>query len=167
MINWTKLKLATALAAIATIGGAGGVWSIQHALAEEHALVPLADKPQPAAVKSQKATGVSGIDDAPPVVISTSPQAGVADVDPATTELKVTFSKDMKDGSWAWAQMADDTFPHTTGKPHYLADHRTCVLPVKLQPGKTYGSFPVRTSSVTNNVSARITASPVRVKTSR
>ena len=24
------------------------------------------------------------------------------------------------------------------GKPKYLADKRTCVLPVKLEPGKTY-----------------------------
>src|SRR5438105_487661 len=136
MRTWTKLKLAFVV--IATVAGAGGIWSIQHAVAEEHRIVPMADKPQPAATKNQKPGPVTGIGDAPPVVVSTSPQAGVADVDPATTELKVTFSKDMKDGSWAWAQMADDTFPHTTGKPHYLADHRTCVLPVKLEPGHAY-----------------------------
>ena len=34
--------------------------------------------------------------------------------------------------------MSNDTFPKTTGKPHYEADHRTCVLPVKLEAGKTY-----------------------------
>jgi RNA polymerase sigma-70 factor (ECF subfamily) len=25
-----------------------------------------------------------------------------------------------------------------SGKPKYLSDKRTCVLPVKLEPGKTY-----------------------------
>jgi RNA polymerase sigma-70 factor (ECF subfamily) len=31
-----------------------------------------------------------------------------------------------------------DTYPKTTGKPRWMADDRTCVLPVKLDPGKTY-----------------------------
>ena len=26
----------------------------------------------------------------------------------------------------------------STGKPHYLQDKRTCVMPVKLKSGKTY-----------------------------
>lgn len=34
-----------------------------------------------------------------------------------------------------WGQ---NTFPKTTGKPHYDSDHRTCILPVKLEPGHTY-----------------------------
>jgi RNA polymerase sigma-70 factor (ECF subfamily) len=34
--------------------------------------------------------------------------------------------------------MSKEMFPETTGKPRYLEDKRTCVLPVKLQPGKTY-----------------------------
>ena len=28
--------------------------------------------------------------------------------------------------------------PETTGQPRYLEDGRTCVLPVKLQPGRFY-----------------------------
>jgi RNA polymerase sigma-70 factor (ECF subfamily) len=54
------------------------------------------------------------------------------------TEIRATFSKDMADESWSWAQISDETFPQVTGKIHYEKDKRTCVLPVKLEPGKTY-----------------------------
>jgi len=30
------------------------------------------------------------------------------------------------------------SFPESAGEPHYLPDRRTCVIPVKLEPGKTY-----------------------------
>ena len=30
-------------------------------------------------------------------------EAGVTDVDPVTTEIRVTFSKEMQDGSWSWS----------------------------------------------------------------
>jgi RNA polymerase sigma-70 factor (ECF subfamily) len=74
-----------------------------------------------------------------PVVVKTEPQAGDTKVDAANvTEIKVTFSKEMKNGSWSWSQISKETFPQTTGKPHYDKDQRTCVLPVKLEPGKTY-----------------------------
>jgi RNA polymerase sigma-70 factor (ECF subfamily) len=74
----------------------------------------------------------------PPVVVKTVPEAGTADVDPKLTEIKVTFSKDMLDGSWSWVTHMKASFPKEDGKPKYLADKRTCVLPVKLEPGKTY-----------------------------
>jgi len=60
----------------------------------------------------------------PPVVVQAVPEAGSADVDPTVAEIKVTVSK--------------DSFPDVTGKPHYLPDKRTCVLPVQLKPGTTY-----------------------------
>lgn len=74
----------------------------------------------------------------PPVVVSAVPAAGSADVDPKLTEIKVTFSKDMEDGSWSWVTLSKESFPTVDGKIKYLADKRTCVLPVKLEPGKTY-----------------------------
>jgi hypothetical protein len=73
-----------------------------------------------------------------PVVVETSPKTGAIDVDPTLPEIRVIFSKAMLDQSWSWSQTSDETFPETTGEPHYLADGKTCVLPVKLQPGKTY-----------------------------
>jgi RNA polymerase sigma-70 factor (ECF subfamily) len=84
-------------------------------------------------------------DDAPtvknsaPVVVRTEPQAGDTKVDAAAVkEIKVTFSKEMKDASWSWSQISKESFPEMTGKPHYDKDKRTCVLPVKLEAGKTY-----------------------------
>jgi len=75
---------------------------------------------------------------APPVVVKTVPQSGASDVDADLKSIQVTFSKDMADGSWSWVQLADETFPKVDGKPKYEANKRTCVLPVKLEPGKTY-----------------------------
>ena len=78
------------------------------------------------------------LESVPPVVVKTIPEAGAADVDPKLTEIKVTFSKPMQDGSWSWATLSRESFPKMGGKPKYLKDKRTCVLPVKLEPGKTY-----------------------------
>lgn len=75
---------------------------------------------------------------APPVVVKAIPEAGTDGVDPALTEIKVTYSKDMMDHSWSLSTWGTDTFPPTTGKPHYLPDKRTCVLPVHLKSGKMY-----------------------------
>lgn len=75
----------------------------------------------------------------PPSVVKTVPQAGDTAVDPALKEIQVTFSKDMiTDRMWSFCQISKETFPKTGGQIHYLDDKRTCVLPVKLEPGKTY-----------------------------
>lgn len=78
------------------------------------------------------------LESAPPVVVKTVPVAGTTEVDPALTEIKVTYSKAMQDGSWSWSTWGEENYPEATGKPHYLGDARTCVLPVKLQPNKFY-----------------------------
>jgi len=74
----------------------------------------------------------------PPVVVKTVPEAGAGEVEAKLTEIKVTFSKDMLDAHWSWAEHSKESYPKTDGEPKYLADKRTCVLPVKLEPGKTY-----------------------------
>lgn len=74
----------------------------------------------------------------PPVVVKTVPQAGDLQVDPALTEIQVTFSKKMTDGSWSWSSVSNETTPEMPGEPHYLKDKKTCVLPVKLEPGHAY-----------------------------
>jgi RNA polymerase sigma-70 factor (ECF subfamily) len=80
-----------------------------------------------------------GVDLMPPVVINTVPQSGDTGVDPSKTSIKVTFSKRMKTNNmWSWVKVSDETFPEITGKIQYLADEKTCILPVKLEPGKTY-----------------------------
>ncbi|UCD16318.1 MAG: Ig-like domain-containing protein [Candidatus Zixiibacteriota bacterium] len=78
------------------------------------------------------------IDSMPPVVIETIPIAGDLTVDPNTTEICVSFSKDMRTDIWSWVQVNDNTFPDITGEIKYLDDNRTCILPVKLKPGKAY-----------------------------
>jgi RNA polymerase sigma-70 factor (ECF subfamily) len=81
------------------------------------------------------------VQDAPPVVVKTVPEAGTDDVDPGLKEIKVTFSKPMADESWSWSTAPDNgDFPTIPdgAKISYQKDKKTCVLPVKLEPGKTY-----------------------------
>ena len=91
-----------------------------------------------AGAQRNRGGGGLNVKTARPVVVETVPRGGATDVDPGLTEIKVTFSKDMQNGNWAFAQLSKDTYPQTTDKPRYLDDKRTCVLPVKLEPGKTY-----------------------------
>ena len=81
------------------------------------------------------------IETVPPVVVKTVPQAGASDVDPDLREIRVTFSKAMVDKSWSWSTLSRDSFPKVIGEIHYLPDRRTCVLPVKLEPGRTYATW--------------------------
>lgn len=75
----------------------------------------------------------------PPVVIKTSPVSGDLHVDAAKTkEIRVTFSKEMLDNSWSWVQLSDDTNPKITGNIRYDKEHKTCIAPVTLEPGRTY-----------------------------
>jgi serine/threonine protein kinase len=74
----------------------------------------------------------------PPVVVETFPPAGARDVLPGEVEIRVRFSKDMAGNSWTWSTAWENSTPETIGPPHYLDDHRTCVLKVKLEPGRTY-----------------------------
>ncbi len=78
------------------------------------------------------------LESAPPVVVKTVPEAGSGEVDPKTNEVRVTFSKAMQDKSWSWSTASKESYPETAGDPKYAEDQRTCVLPVKLRPGKTY-----------------------------
>jgi len=146
MMTWTKLKIAAAVVTVVSVGGTGGFFAVQHAVAAERA--PAASSPgaKPQAAESDSAKldkkdnmGITSVSDAPPVIISSTPQAGATDVDAsAVTEIKVTFSKDMELRNFSWVRFGKDTFPTTTGKPRFEDDKRTCVLPVKLEPGHPY-----------------------------
>jgi RNA polymerase sigma-70 factor (ECF subfamily) len=74
----------------------------------------------------------------PPVVIQTVPESGAINIDPALNEIRCTFSKPMQNGSWSWNVWNKENFPQRVGEPRYLSDRRTCVLPVKLEPGRVY-----------------------------
>jgi len=136
MMAWTKAKVAAAVVMGAVmVGGTGGIVAMNRGAAAG-APTPV---PGGAPVAEEQGEGKSvSLAAVPPVVVKTEPQAGASGVDPATKEIKVTFSKDMKDGSWSWSTLSQESFPKTTGKPRYLGDKRTCVLPVELKPGQTY-----------------------------
>lgn len=77
------------------------------------------------------------IRDTSPQITKTIPARGATDVDPATTEISITFDRDMGKGmSWTGAA---PLFPPVdrTRKAHWV-DARTCVLPVKLEKGAYY-----------------------------
>jgi Bacterial Ig-like domain len=93
----------------------------------------------PVFVGTAQTTGTPTVESVAPVVVKTIPEAGAKDVAPGVVEIKVTFSKEMADGSWSWATAWKDSTPEGIGKPRYEADQKTCVLKVKLEPGKTYG----------------------------
>ncbi len=75
--------------------------------------------------------------DGPPHIVATSPKAGVTDVDPALREITVTFDRDMG-GSMSWTGGGPDMPKSPAGAKAHWRNKRTCVLPVKLQPGHDY-----------------------------
>ena len=83
-------------------------------------------------------TGEISVKAQPPSVVKTVPTAGDTSVDPALKEISVTFSKDMKTNHmWSVCQISKESFPESAGQIHYT-NNRTCVMPVKLEPGRTY-----------------------------
>ena len=85
----------------------------------------------------------------PPVVVRTIPESGDAGVDPALTQITVTFSKEMRGRAWSWVTLSKESFPQITGEIHYLPGNRTCVAPVKLEPDHTYAIY-LNTDRFTN-----------------
>jgi hypothetical protein len=75
----------------------------------------------------------------PAVVVKTVPESGSKNVTPGEVEIKVTFSKEMMDGSWSWSTAWQGSAPEMAAKPRYEKDGKTCVLKVKLEPNKAYG----------------------------
>jgi hypothetical protein len=73
-----------------------------------------------------------------PVVLEMSPANGATQVDPGTTELRVTFSVPMGHG-YSWTGGGPEYPPIAEGrKPQWTEDQRTCILPVKLEPMHKY-----------------------------
>ena len=84
-------------------------------------------------------TRAQNVDSVAPVVVKTVPEAGAKDVAPGEVEIRVTFCKEMMNGSWSWSTAWKDSSPEFVGKPAYDTDGKTCVVKVKLEPNKTYG----------------------------
>jgi hypothetical protein len=73
-----------------------------------------------------------------PRVVSTFPVNGSTDVDPSINQITDTFSEEMMDNSWSWAQNNDETFPTIVAQIYYTENYTKNILPVKLEPNKEY-----------------------------
>lgn len=74
----------------------------------------------------------------PPQIVKMDPENGATDVDPAITELTVTFDRPMAGGfSWTGGGELFPTIPEGE-KPSWTKDGKTCTLPVELAAGKQY-----------------------------
>jgi RNA polymerase sigma factor (sigma-70 family) len=139
-----KTALTWLLAVALVVGGAGVLTYRSLATAQDKvARADAAAEANPALAEegggADAKDGPISVKNLPPVAVRTEPQAGDTKVDATkVTEIRVTYSKEMMDQSWSWSQLSDETFPKTTGKPSYDKERRTCTLPVKLEPGKTY-----------------------------
>jgi RNA polymerase sigma-70 factor (ECF subfamily) len=76
--------------------------------------------------------------DFPTGVVNLVPELGSVNVDPGLREIRITFSKKMEDKSWSLTEGPKYSIPKVRGEIHYDKDQRTCVIPVQLEPGKTY-----------------------------
>ena len=135
-MSMTKLQWAIGVTAVCGMLTVGGVWATGQGPGQPAAGTPRALTTPPTGDDVKREVSVQSM---PPAVIKTLPQAGETRIDAAkVTEIRVTFSKEMMDKSWSWSQISADTFPEVNGKPSYEKGNLTCVLPVKLEPGKTY-----------------------------
>ncbi len=147
----SKIKTVAAmlLVAFGLLAGGLGWWATQlraeelrevraAAVATANAALAPAQVVEEAVRETEEADDDLTIKNAPPVVVRTVPESGATDVNASVNELRVTYSKDMTDQSWSWSTASANTSPKTTGKPRYANDKRTAILPVKLEPGKTY-----------------------------
>jgi hypothetical protein len=114
---------------LAALSSAVIVWSIACASRAEEAM-PAKVKPNGGAVTNAAAEG-------PPRIVVTIPTVGAKDVDPATSEIVVTFDRDMARG-FSWTGGGSNYPPIVEGQRPQWRDTRTAVLPVKLEPGHYY-----------------------------
>jgi len=73
-----------------------------------------------------------------PTIVSTSPKIGATDVDPATTEISVTFDRDMDVRGYSWTGGGPFHPTSPEGATPVWKDKRTCVLPVQLKRAAFY-----------------------------
>ena len=73
----------------------------------------------------------------PPRIVATTPTVGATNVAPTTSEIVVTFDRDMARG-FSWTGGGSNYPPIAEGQKPQWRDTRTAVLPVKLEPGHYY-----------------------------
>jgi RNA polymerase sigma-70 factor (ECF subfamily) len=79
------------------------------------------------------------IESLPPVVIKTIPEAGSSDIAPGMVEIRITFSKPMRDKSWSFTLLnGKKNAPQDVTNLRFEDDGRTFVTLAKLEPNTTY-----------------------------
>lgn len=73
----------------------------------------------------------------PPRIVATTPAVAATDVDPAASEITVTFDRDMKKG-FSWTGGGEYYPPLAKDQRPYWRNVRTAALPVKLKMGRYY-----------------------------
>lgn len=73
----------------------------------------------------------------PAVVVATVPAAGSRSVASTLSEIRVTFSKPMMEGSYSFVKVPPAAFPEGES-PRLSDDRRTYSLPVRLEPNRRY-----------------------------
>jgi len=96
---------------------------------------------------SAAVAGQVSLDSAPPVVVNTFPAAGSTNVDPALTEIRITYSKPMSGRTWSWFTHKNLGYPQMLGDPKLSGDKKTFVRKMQLEPGKLYGLWFNRSDS--------------------
>jgi beta-lactamase regulating signal transducer with metallopeptidase domain len=94
-------------------------------------------KYEQSAQESLSPAAASGDAAAPPTIVATSPAVGATEVDPALTEITVTFNQDMG-GGFSWTGGGPEYPPTRKDSKIQWRDKRTCVLPVNLEAGHYY-----------------------------
>lgn len=99
------------------------------------------------------------------LVISTTPENGATDIDPALTEILVVFSQPVQPERYSLTTYNHlGEYPEMTGEPSF-PEPQTCAIPVRLEPGKTY-AIGINSTEHKNFVSAAdasITAEPYTI----
>ena len=107
------------------------------AIAWSIACVSLAEEARPAKVEPHGRAVTNAAAEGPPRIVATIPTVGAKDVDPATSEIVVTFDRDMARG-FSWTGGGSNYPPIAEGQRPHWRDTRTAVLPVKLEPEHYY-----------------------------
>ena len=97
------------------------------------ALVTLTDPPAGKGADEAGPSNPSG----PPRILASTPRTGDTEVDPGLHQVTVTFDRDMDTGGYSWTGGGPE-FPGREDQRPQWRDHRTCVLPVKVEAARYY-----------------------------
>ncbi len=121
-------------------------------------MAPGADSQTAALAQAPAAAPEQGARTDPPQIVKTVPKRGATGVDPKLDEITVKFDRDMS-GGMSWTGGPPLFPPIDESRKARWTDRRTCILPVKLEPGAYY-RLGINSSSYQNFRSRQGVAAP-------